>query len=58
LAWYQALLVSLTAIHGRVFFEQFGLNSILSWVAAVESVCGIVIEGVFVAMLVQRFFAW
>jgi uncharacterized protein YjbI with pentapeptide repeats len=57
LTWYQSLLVSLTAVHGRVFFEQFGLNSALSWVAAVESVVGIVIEGVFVAMLVQRFFA-
>ncbi len=56
LEWYQALLVSLTAIHGRVFFEQFGLNSVLSWVAATESVVGLVIEGVFVAMLVQRFF--
>ena len=56
LTWYQAILVSLTAIHGRVFFEQFGLNSIQSWIAAVESVVGIVIEGVFVAMLIQRFF--
>jgi len=56
LEWYQALLVSFTAIHGRVFFEQFGLNSVLSWVAATESVVGLVIEGVFVAMLVQRFF--
>jgi hypothetical protein len=52
-----ALQVSLTAIHGRVFFEQFGIGSALAWVAAVESVVGIVIEGVFVAMLIQRFFA-
>jgi hypothetical protein len=51
-----AFLVSLTAIHGRVFFEQLGLGSALSWVAAIESVVGIVIEGVFTAMLVQRFF--
>jgi hypothetical protein len=48
--------VSLTAIHGRVFFEQFGF-SLKSWIAAVESVVGIVIEGVFVAMLIQRFFS-
>lgn len=40
-----------------MFFEQFGLASVLSWVAAVESVVGIVIEGVFVAMLIQRFFS-
>jgi hypothetical protein len=57
LAWYEALLVSFTAIHGRVFIGQFGLDSLLSWVAGVEAVFGIVIEGVFVAMLVQRFFA-
>jgi uncharacterized protein YjbI with pentapeptide repeats len=56
LAWYEALLVSLTAIHGRVFFTQFGLDSLQAWVAAVESVTGIVIEGTFVAMLIQRFF--
>lgn len=52
-----AFQVSLTALHGRTFFEQFGIGSTLAWVAAVESVCGIVIEGVFVAMLIQRFFA-
>lgn len=52
-----AFQVSLTALHGRTFFEQFGIGSTLEWVAAVESVCGIVIEGVFVAMLVQRFFS-
>ena len=51
-----AFQVSLTAIHGRTFFEQFGIGSTLAWIAAIESVCGIVIEGIFVAMLVQRFF--
>jgi hypothetical protein len=30
--------------------------SLTAWVAAVESVVGTVIEGIFVAMLVQRFF--
>lgn len=49
--------VSLTAIHGRTFFEQFGIGSNLAWVAATESVCGLVIEAVFTSMLVQRFFA-
>jgi hypothetical protein len=52
----EALLVSLTAIHGRVFFAAFGLDSSQSWIAAVQSVVGIVIEGTFVAMLIQRFF--
>jgi hypothetical protein len=56
LEWYEALLVSLTAIHGRVFITSFGLDSVQSWVAAIESVVGIVIEGTFVAMLIQRFF--
>jgi hypothetical protein len=56
LEWYEALLVSLTAIHGRVFITTFGRDSIQAWIAAVESVVGIVIEGVFVAMLIQRFF--
>jgi uncharacterized protein YjbI with pentapeptide repeats len=52
-----AFQLSLTAVHGRVFFEQLGLGSAVAWTAAIESVLGIVIEGVFVAMLVQRFFA-
>jgi hypothetical protein len=54
--WYHALLISFTAIHGRVFLGQFGLDSPLSWIAGIEAVTGIVIEGVFVAMLIQRFF--
>jgi uncharacterized protein YjbI with pentapeptide repeats len=52
-----AFLVSLTAIHGRVFLEPLGQHSLQAWVAAVESVVGIVLEGVFVAMLIQRFFS-
>src|SRR5258708_38150179 len=55
-ALWDAFLVSLSAIHGRTTFEQLGAWSPAAWVAAVESGVGIVIEGVFVAMLVQRFF--
>jgi uncharacterized protein YjbI with pentapeptide repeats len=51
-----ALQISLNAIYGRVFFAQFGLDTLQSWIATIESVVGIVIEGVFVAMLIQRFF--
>jgi hypothetical protein len=51
-----ALQISLNAIHGRVFFVQFNLDTLQSWVATVESIVGIVVEGVFVAMLIQRFF--
>jgi len=50
------LQISLNAIHGRVFFAQFGLDTLQSWLATAESVIGIVIEGVFVAMLIQRLF--
>jgi hypothetical protein len=51
-----AVQISLNAIHGRVFFAQFGLDTAQSWLATGESIVGIVIEGVFVAMLIQRFF--
>jgi hypothetical protein len=51
-----ALQISLNAIHGRVFFAQFGLDTLQSWLATAESIVGIVIEGTFVAMLIQRFF--
>jgi hypothetical protein len=58
--WWQAMwdsfLVSLSAIHGRTTFEQLGAWSPAAWVAGFESVVGIVIEGAFVAMLIQRFF--
>lgn len=56
-ALWDSFLVSLSAIHGRTIFEQLGAWTPAAWMAAVESVVGIVIEGVFVAMLIQRFFA-
>jgi Pentapeptide repeats (8 copies) len=52
----EAAQISLNAIHGRVFFAQLTLDSVQAWIATIESVVGIVIEGVFVAMLIQRFF--
>jgi hypothetical protein len=55
-ALWDSFLVSLSAVHGRATFELLGAWSAAAWVAAVQSVVGIVIEGVFVAMLVQRFF--
>jgi hypothetical protein len=54
---FNALQISLNAIHGRVFFVQFGLDTLQSWLATIESILGIGIEGVFVAMLIQRFFS-
>lgn len=52
----QALLVSITAFHGRVFSEQFSITTPQAWIAAIEAVLGLLVEGVFIAMLTQRFF--
>ncbi len=52
----QAYLESMTAFHGRVFLEQFGTNTPQIWLTAFEAITGLVIEGVFIAMLIQRFF--
>ena len=52
----QALLESITAFHGRVFSEVFASDTPQIWVTAFEAVAGLVIEGVFIAMLTQRFF--
>ncbi|HEY7020823.1 MAG TPA: pentapeptide repeat-containing protein [Ktedonobacterales bacterium] len=57
LAPHEALLVSVTAFHGRVFAEAFQVTSPAAWVAAAEAVSGLLIEGVFIAMLTQRFFS-
>lgn len=51
-----ALLASITAFHGRVFSSQFQADSPQAWVSALEAVAGLVVEGVFIAMLAQRFF--
>lgn len=65
LGWYgygpsiqpqEALLASVTAFHGRVFSEEFSLQSPQAWVAAIEAILGFVVEGIFIAMLVQRVF--
>jgi hypothetical protein len=42
--------------HGRIFSTQLGMDTFQSWLATIESILGIVIEGAFVAMLIQRFF--
>ena len=53
---HQAFLESITALHGRVFFEQFNPNTPQIWLTALEAIAGLIIEGVFIAMLIQRFF--
>jgi Uncharacterized low-complexity proteins len=52
----QALLESITAFHGRVFYELFTPDTPQIWVTAFEAIAGLIIESVFIAMLTQRFF--
>ena len=57
LSFLDAVLTSITAFHGRVFSEPFlhpGVPQI--WATAFEAVMGLIIEGIFIAMLTQRFF--
>src|SRR6266699_1948156 len=49
LAWTQALIVSVTAFHGRVFSSAFLPGSPQSTVTAFEAVTGLIFEGVFIA---------
>jgi hypothetical protein len=57
LSFLDAILTSVTAFHGRVFSEPFlRPGDPQLWVTAFEAVAGLVVEGVFIAMLTQRFF--
>lgn len=51
-----ALILSVTAFHGRVFSSPFQLGSPQGVVTACEAVIGFLFEGIFIAMLTQRFF--
>jgi uncharacterized protein YjbI with pentapeptide repeats len=51
-----ALILSITAFHGRVFSSPFQLGSLQGIVAAIEAVTGLLFEGIFIAMLTHRFF--
>lgn len=53
---FDALPTSLSAVHARVVFARFHLDTVQSWPATGESIGGSVAEGVVVAMLIQRFF--
>jgi uncharacterized protein YjbI with pentapeptide repeats len=57
LTWIDALLVSITAFHGRVFSAGFLIGSPQATVTAFEAVTGLLFEAIFVAMLTQRFFS-
>jgi hypothetical protein len=53
---HQAFLESITAFHGRVFLEPFNPDTPQIWFTALEAIAGLILEGVFIAMLIQRFF--
>jgi uncharacterized protein YjbI with pentapeptide repeats len=57
LSFLEAVLTSITAFHGRVFSESFlRPDEPQLWVTAFEAIAGLVIEGMFIAMLTQKFF--
>jgi len=57
LAWYEALVVSMTAFHGRGFSpSSFSPGDPLSIASAFEAFVGLIIEVTFIATLTQRFF--
>jgi uncharacterized protein YjbI with pentapeptide repeats len=49
-------ILSITAFHGRVFSSPFLPDTPQSIVTAAEAVVGFTFEGIFIAMLTQRFF--
>jgi uncharacterized protein YjbI with pentapeptide repeats len=58
LSWNEALVVSMTAFHGRGFFgSAFQPADPQAAVAAVEALIGLFIEIAFIATFTQRFFA-
>ncbi len=57
LAWNEAIVISMTAFHGRGFFpEQFHPGDPQALVAAIEAFVGLLIEVTFIATLTQRLF--
>jgi uncharacterized protein YjbI with pentapeptide repeats len=57
LKWYEAIVVSLTAFHGRGFFSQlYQPGDPQSIIAAIEAVVGLLIEISFIATFTKRFF--
>jgi hypothetical protein len=52
----EAVVLSVTSFHGRVFSSPFTVNSPQSIVTAAEAITGFLFEGLFIAMLAQRVF--
>lgn len=57
LAWYEAVVISMTAFHGRGFFPAaFSPGDPFAFAAAFEAFVGLIIEVTFIATLTQRLF--
>jgi pentapeptide repeat protein len=57
-SWWQALLFSIVSFHGRVQpATEVGVSYTFTWIAAIESILGLLIELSFIATFTQRFFA-
>ncbi len=57
LMWNEALVISMTAFHGRGFFPgTFSPGDPLALVSAIEAFVGLIIEVTFIATLTQRLF--
>jgi len=57
LAWYEALILSVSSFHGRGFQPFQNLNDPVAALAGMQAVLGLVIEVSFIATFTQRFFA-
>ncbi len=58
LTWDEALVLSISAFHGRGFFSSdIHLGDTLARLAAGEAIIGLLIEITFIATFTQRFFA-
>ncbi len=58
LSWNEAIVISMTAFHGRGFFSSvFQPGDLQAAVAAAEAFIGLLIEITFIATFTQRFFA-
>jgi hypothetical protein len=57
LAWYEALVLSVSSFHGRGFFQPVqSLGDPVAILASIEAVFGLLIEISFIATFTQRFF--
>jgi hypothetical protein len=56
LAWYEALVLSVSSFHGRGFLPFTNLGDPVTILAAIEAIFGLVIEVSFIATFTQRFF--